>query len=68
MQLRRISWGEGRLGPMGVDWSVWRRWSMEMPDDLVVDREVFMVLICHSIKPLDLGYKGEVVMWSMPCV
>ena len=36
---------------------------MEIPDDLVVDREVFMVLICLSIKPL--GNKGEEVMWSM---
>ena len=40
---------------MGVDLSVWRRWLMEIPDALAVDREVFMVLICHSIKPLDLG-------------
>ena len=40
---------------------------MEIPDDLAVDREVFMVLICHSIKPLDLGYKDEQVMSSIPC-
>ena len=46
---------EGRLGPMGMEQSVWRRWSMEIPDDLVVVTEVFMVIICHSIKPLDLG-------------
>ena len=30
---------------MGVDLSVWRRWSMEISDVFVVDREVFMVLI-----------------------
>ena len=40
---------------MGVDLIVWRRWSMEIPDVLAVDREVFMVLIWHSMKPLDLG-------------
>ena len=47
--------GEGRLGPMGVDLSVWRRWSMEIPDALAVVREVFMVLIWCSMNPLDLG-------------
>ena len=46
--------GEGILGPMGVDLSVWW-WSLEIPDALAVDREVFMVLIFCSIKPLDLG-------------
>ena len=35
--------------------SVWRRWLMDIPDDLAVVSEVLMVLICHSIKPLDLG-------------
>ena len=49
------SQGEGRLGPIGVDLGVWRRWSMEVPKALAVDREVFMVLIWCSIMPLDLG-------------
>ena len=43
MQLRSISQGEGRLGPMGVEWSVCSRWSLEMFDDWVVVKEVFMV-------------------------
>ena len=30
LRLWRISQGEGRLGPMGVDLSVWRRWLMEV--------------------------------------
>ena len=41
---------------------------MEIPDALVGDREVFMVLIWHSMKPLDLGQREEVVMWSKPCM
>ena len=39
---------------------------MEVPDDLAVVSEVLMVLICHSMKPLDLEYRGEDIMWSMP--
>ena len=31
---------------------------MEIPDDLVVDREVFIVLICCLIKPLDRVESG----------
>ena len=60
--------GEGRSGPMGVDLSVWRRWSMEIPVALAEDKEIFMVLICLSMKLLDLGYRGEEVMWSIPCM
>ena len=55
MQFKRISWGEGRLGPMGVKWSVWRRWSTDIPEDFAVVSDVLMVLICLSIKPLNLG-------------
>ena len=55
MWLRRISWGDGRLGPMGVEQSVWRIWLMDIPDDLAVVSEVLMVLTCHSIRPPDLG-------------
>ena len=47
--------GEGRLGPMGVEQSVWRRWSIDIPEDFAVVSEVLMVLICLSMKPLDLG-------------
>ena len=54
MQFRRISQGDGRL-MVGVEWSVWNRLSMDIPDDLVVVSEVLMVLIFHSIKLLDLG-------------
>ena len=52
----------GRLGPTGVDLRVWSRWSMEIPEDLAADREVFIVLIWPSTKPLDLGQKGDEVM------
>ena len=31
---------------MGVEWSVWRRWSIDIPEDFVVVSEVFMVLMC----------------------
>ena len=61
VQLWRISWGEGRLGPIGIDLNVWSRCSMEVPEALAVDREVFIVLIWHSIKSLDLGYRGNEV-------
>ena len=39
----------------GVDLSVWRRWSIDIPDALAVDREVFIILIWHSKRPLTLG-------------
>ena len=39
---------------------------MEMFDDWTVVK-VFIVLICHSMKPFDLGQRGEDVMWSMAC-
>ena len=55
MWLRSILWGEGRLSPMGVEPSAFRRWSMEMFDDWVVVKEVFIVLICSSMKLFDLG-------------
>ena len=67
MLLSRISRGEGKLGPMGVERNVCSRWSIEVLDACAVAREVFMVLICLSIKPFDLGYKGDGVMWSMAC-
>ena len=41
----------------GRGWALcfWRRWPMDIPDDLVVVNEVLMDLICHPIKPLDFG-------------
>ena len=66
MQLKGNLQGEGRLGPMGVECSVCNMWSKDKLDDWAVVKEVFMVLICLSMKPFDLGYKGDEVMWSMP--
>ena len=40
---------------------------MDKLDDWAVVKEAFMVLICLSIKPFDLGYKGDEVIWSMAC-
>ena len=40
---------------------------MEVFDACAVAKEVFMVFICLSIKPFDLGYKGDEEMWSMVC-
>ena len=48
---------------MGVEHSVCNMWSMDRLDDWVVVKEVFMVLICLSIKPFDLEYKGDEVIW-----
>ena len=31
-------------------------------------KEVFIVLIWHSMNPLDLGWRGDEVKWSIPCV
>ena len=59
MQLRIISQGEGRLDPMVVEHNVCNMWSKDRLDDWEVVREVFMVLICLSMKPFDLGYKGD---------
>ena len=54
VQLWRISWGEGRVGPIGVDLGVWRRWYIEIPEVLVVVREVLIVLILRCMNPLNL--------------
>ena len=54
--------GEDTLGPMGMEQSVWRTWSIDVPDGLAVVSEVLMGLICLSMKPLDLGQRGEDVM------
>ena len=39
--------------------------SKDRLDDWEIVKDVFMVLICLSMKPFDLGYKGDEVMWSM---
>ena len=62
MQFKSISWGEDTPGPMGMEQSVWRTWSIDVPDGLAVVSEVLMGLICLSMKPLDLGQRGEDVM------
>ena len=44
--------GEGMLGPIGVDLSVWSWWSMAVPEASVVDREVFYsfnLVFCEAI-------------------
>ena len=65
MQLRRILQGGGRLDSMGVECNVCNMGSKDRLDDWKVVKEVFIVLICLSMKPFDLGYKGDEVMWSM---
>ena len=54
MWLCNISRGEGICGPIDVDLMFSRRWSMDVPDALDVERVVLMVLTCHSMKPFDL--------------
>ena len=45
----------GKLGPMGVEQNLWGRWLIDIPEDFVVVSDILMVLICLSIKPIDLG-------------
>ena len=51
------------MGPIGVEQRVWRRWSIDIPEGFAVVSEVLMVLICLSVKPLDLGSRGKDVIW-----
>ena len=53
--LCKISLEEGRWGPIGVDLKLRRRSLRDFPEDLAVSKAVFIVLICLSIKPFDLG-------------
>ena len=55
VQLCSISQGEGICGPICVDMIFSRRWLMDVPDALDVERTVLMDLTCHSMKPFDLG-------------
>ena len=50
---------------MGVDLRLRRRSSRDLPEEFAVAKAVLIVLICHSMKPLDLGYRGDEVMWSI---
>ena len=53
--LCKISQGEGRWDPFSVDLKLRRRSSRDFPEALAVSKAVFIVLICLSIKPFDLG-------------
>ena len=59
-----ISWGEGILGPTGVDHRLSRS---GLPASWVVLRAGFRVLSFHSMKPFDWGKWGEEVVWSICC-
>ena len=50
---------------MGVDLRLRRRSLRDLPEEFAVAKAVLIVLICHSMKPLDLGYRGDEVVWSM---
>ena len=64
MQLCKISLGDGRFGPIGVDLMHKRKSSKVFPEAVAVASDVFMVLNCLSIDPFDFGYWGDVLMWS----
>ena len=49
---------------MGIDLRLRRRSSRDLPEEFAVAKAVLIVLVCLSMKPLDLGYKGDEVMWS----
>ena len=42
-------------GPITADLIFSRRYFMDVPDDLDVERAVLMLLTCYSMKQLDLG-------------
>ena len=50
---------------MGIDLRLMRRSSRDLPEEFAVAKAVLIVLICHSMKPLDLEYRCDEVMWSM---
>ena len=49
--------GEGKLGPMGVDLSIWSRWSMETPETLAVDRDLYGLDLAFY-EAIGLGVEG----------
>ena len=61
--LWRVSLGKGIGGPIGVDWSL-SSVSSDIPVVLAVTSAVFILLTCHSMKPLNFGHKGnDVICW-----
>ena len=68
MWLWRISLGDGKFGPIGLDLRLSKTSSKVLPDVVAVASDVFMVLTCLSMNPLDLGYCGEEVICSTLCV
>ena len=48
-----------------MDLRLRRRSSRDLPEEFAVAKAVLVVLICLSMKLLDLGYRGDEVMWSM---
>ena len=50
---------------MGIDLRLRRRSLRDLPEDFAVAKAVLIVLICLLMKPLDLGYRGDEVVWSM---
>ena len=57
--LCRISWGEGMLGLVGVEWMSRSRSSMVFLESWVVLSMVFSILTWHSMNPLDLEKWGK---------
>ena len=49
---------EGRWGPISIDPKLRRRSLGDFPKHLAVSKAVFIVLICLSIKPFNLGNGG----------
>ena len=50
---------------MGIDLKLRRRSLRNLPEEFAVAKAVLIVLICLSMKPLDFGYRGDEVVWSM---
>ena len=50
---------------MGIDLRLRRRSLRDLPEEFAVAKAVLIVLICLLMKPLDLGYRSDEVMWYM---
>ena len=53
------------LGPVRVEHRSRQSASSDLPESWVVLCAVLMVLICHLMKPLELGKLGEELIWSI---
>ena len=53
--LCRISLGDGRCGPMGIDLRLRRRSLRDLPEEFAVAKAVLIVLICHSYEAIGFG-------------